>query len=251
MMHFKPLIVFLVAATLTAAARADEDEYAGVHTVAVVSTLGGALHWETTGMTRFDVKDEKLHLDWNIDDYIEHSIAGVLRGRFAVSGQAPSRPLFAGSYDGALPRNARAAVAGVNAYVVVRPSKLPDHDTAGIVVSHHGGAVGDEATFLRSSFEVDVFDAHSGQRIDYGTANSPILHAQWGLSERCDDSLWASPPASLSARQKSAVAAAIRSAVDRTLPFALSNAKLIPEDAARSLAAPDAGESGSATCHPS
>jgi len=247
----KAFLIAGFAATLALAARADEDEYAKVRTVAIVSALGGHLHWETTGMTRFDYKDEPLHLDWNIDDYMERSIAGVLRGRFTVSGQAQPRTLFAGSYDGSLPRNARMAATGIDAYIVVRPSKLPDYDTAGIVVSHHGGAVGDEATFLRSSFEVDVFDARSGERIDYGTANSPIERAQWGLSERCDNNLWAARPASLSAQQKSAIVAVVKSAVDRTLPFALSNAKLIPEDTARGLAAPDAGESGSTTCHPS
>jgi hypothetical protein len=250
-------LAFLLALTLAAEARADEDEYSAVHTVAVVSTLGGALHWETTGMTRFDYKDEPLRLDWDVDAYVEHAMADALRGHFRVSDKTLPRGLFAGdSTDSPLSRNARSVVAGladakgVDAFVVVRPSKLADYELTGIVASHHGGAFGHEMMDLRSSFLVDVFDARSGQRIDYGTANSPIEHAQWGLTERCDESMWADKQASLSALQKAKLVAAIRSVIDKSLPFALSNAKLIELDAARALAEPASNSPGSASCHP-
>lgn len=255
----KALLVAALAATLilTAPAKADDDEYAAVHTVAVVSTLGGALHWETTGMTRFDYSQEPLKLDWNIDDYVEHAIAGALRGHFKVGDKALPRGLFAGdSTDGQLSRNARSVLAGlpeaagVDAFIVVRPSKLAYYDLTGIVASHHSGAFGREMTDLRSSFEVEIFDARSGERIDYGTANSPIEHAQWGLTERCDESLWTDKQASLSALQKAKMVEAVRSVIDKSLPFALSNAKLIDPDAARALAEPAANDPGSASCHP-
>jgi hypothetical protein len=247
-----PAAALAALSMLGASAKADDDEYAKVHTVAIVSTLGGALHWETTGMTRFDLREEPLALDWNIDDYIERSIAGAVRGRFAV-GKAPPRDSFAGdSEDSRLSRSARtiAATGGVDAIIVVRPSKLPYQDTAGIVVSHHSGAFGRELTDLRSAFEVEVFDARTGERIDYGTANSPTEHAQFGLMERCEESIWAAKTALLSAQQKSKIVDAIESVVDKSLPFALSNAKLIEPDAARTLAAPAADDPGSKTCQP-
>jgi hypothetical protein len=251
------LLIAGLTAALIAPARADDDEYAKVHTVAVVSTLGASLHWETTGMTRFDYLDEPLRLDWSVDDYVERAIAGMLRGRFVVTGKAPPRNLFEGdSNDSQLSRTARMSIAalpeaaGVDAYIVVRPSKLPNQDDMGIAVSHHSGAFGRELTDLRSSFVVEVFDAKTGERIDYGTANSPLERAQWGLVERCDEAIWANKVALLTAQQKAKIVDAVATVIDKSLPFALDNAKLISDDAARDRATLAASEPGSTTCHP-
>jgi hypothetical protein len=246
-----------VTLAFTAGAQAGDDEYAQVHTIAIVSVLGGALHWETTGLTRFDYKTEDLHLGWNVDDYVEHSVSDALRGRFAVSAKPLSRASFDGdAYDHSLSKSALASINalpeahGVDAYIVVTPAKLPAMGTTGLVVSHHHGAFGRELTDLRSAFWVNIFDAHTGKRIDSGRANSLIELQQFGLMERCDNAIWADTAAQLSPQQQSQVADAIKAVVDKSLPFALSNATLIPEADAHAMAAKAANEPGSTTCHP-
>jgi hypothetical protein len=228
-----------------------------VHTVAVVSVLGGALHWETTGLTRFDYKIENLHLGWSVDDHVERNVADALRGRFTVSAKALPHALFDGdAYDHSLSNSALASInalpeaRGVDAYIVVMPAKLPAMGTTGLVVSRHHGAFGRELTDLRSAFWVNIFDAHTGKRIDSGTANSPIEMQQFGLMERCDNAIWADTAAQLSPQQQSQVADAVKAVIDKSLPFALSNATLIPESDARAMAAKAASEPGSTTCHP-
>lgn len=249
-----------LAATLalTAGAQAGDDEYAQVRRVAVVSLLSGDLHWETTGLTHFDYNIEDLRLGWNVDDHVERSVADALRGRFTVSAKPLPHALFDGdAYDHSLSKAALASIhalpeaSGIDAYIVVMPSRLPAYrTTTGIVVSHHHGAFGRELTDLRSAFWVDIFDAHTGKRIDSGMANSPIELQQFGMAERCDNAIWADTAAQLSPQQQSQVADAIKAVVDKSLPFALSNATLIPESDARAMAAKAAGEPGSTTCHP-
>jgi len=254
----KTILAASLAATLalTTGAQAD-DEYAQVHTVAIVSVLGGGLHWETAGLTHFDYKIEDLHLDWNVDDHVERSIADALRGRFTVSTKPLPHALFDGdAYDHSLSKsalasiNARPEASGVDAYVVVLPARLSIYyDTTGIVVSHHHGAFGRELTDLRSAFWVNIFDAHTGKRIDSGTANSPIELQEFGLMERCDNAIWADTAAQLSAQQPSQIADAIKAVIDKSLPFALSNANLISKVDANDRAAKAASEPGSVTCH--
>ena len=247
-----------LAATLALTVNAQaSDEYAQVRTVAIVSVLGGGLHWETTGLTRFDYKIEGLHLGWDVDNHTERAIADALHGRFTVSAKPLPHALFDGdAYDHALSKSALASInalpeaSGVDAYIVVMPAKLSMYfDTTGIVVSHHHGAFGREMTDLRSAFWVSIFDAHTGRRIDSGTANSPIELQQFGLMERCDNAIWADTAAQLSPQQQTQVTDAIKAVIDKSLPFALSNATLIPESDARAMAAKAASEPGSTTCH--
>jgi hypothetical protein len=256
----KTILAAGLAATLalTAGAQAGDDEYAQVHTVAIVSVLSAGLHWETTGLTHFDYKIEDLHLDWNVDDHVERSIADALRGRFTVSAKPLPHALFDGDVlDHSLSKSALTSLGalpeatGVDAYIVVMPARLSIYfDTTGIVVSHHHGAFGRELTDLRSAFWVNIFDAHTGKRIDSGAANSFIEQQEFGLMERCDNAIWADTPAELNTQQRSQVADAIKSVIDKSLPFALSNATLIPKADAHDRAAKAASEPGSATCHP-
>ncbi len=248
-----------LAATLAATAGAQaDDEYAQVHTVAIVSVLGGGLHWETTGLTHFDYKIEDLHLDWNVDGHVERSIADALGSRFTVSTKPlPHAPFVGDPLNDSLLKTLLASInavtdtSGIDAYVVVRPAVLsPYYNTTGIVISHHHGAFGRELTDIRSSFWVDIFDAHTGKRIDSGTANSPIELQEFGLMERCDNAIWADTTAQLSAQQRSQVADAVKAVIDKSLPFALSNANLIAKDDAHDRAAKAASEPGSMTCHP-
>ncbi len=103
---------------------------------------------------------------------------------------------------------------------------------------------------MRSAFWVNIFDAHTGRRIDSGTANSFIEMQESGLMERCDNAIWADTVAQLSAQQRSQVADAMKAVIDKSLPFALSNANLIAKADAHDRAAKAASEPGSVTCHP-
>ena len=78
-------LVALVWLAALPAAAATADEYANVHTIGIVSTVGGEFVVKRLGTMVFGNSETKLPIpSWGIDAWLTNAIARALSPRFAV-----------------------------------------------------------------------------------------------------------------------------------------------------------------------
>lgn len=210
-----------------AAAAADQDEYAGIHTVSIVYTLGDTLQF-TIAPRLFalgGVPRPANISSWNLKDHVTRELAQLLGQHFAVreaplNGNNNLNCAYRDDCADKLPRTA-----AIDAYVLIYKAASMDPvsgngDIGGIGLYHHQGLLGLADIYaVYAVYGVAVIDAKSGAVIDYGTSRSV---------ERVDDSVWPQSDSQLTEQQSATIRAALFRGVDDTLPHALANAKLIP-----------------------
>jgi hypothetical protein len=225
------------------------DEYARIHTIAVVSALGDEVETNTVGLLRFGNSDYDLRTDWKLDREVVAVSEKVLAARFTIKSINVDPQTFAdikhGIFDNfwhdvgrrvsALPKEN-----GVDAYVVVFPDP-----GAQLTDKRHGLLVlrGDEqsATAIASTnYLVGVFDAATGDRIDYGSAQFPTRDAVVGFATpmaNCPNAMWAEKRGQLTSDQVARMGQEFAWLIDKDIGYALASANLIGKGAAADAAA--------------
>jgi hypothetical protein len=249
------MLALLLLSTLPAHAADSPDEYASVHTVAIVSEMGNDVKAKYDGITRFGHDDYALHLNWDIDAYFVEKISASLKGRFTIvaspldSRQLEDTGLFG---HGPSPDAVKSVPEAqkVDAYIVVYPLPLVD-GTIPPAILRDEGLFGLAHTSLYVTYQVTIIDGHTGQRINYGSGKFPSRHNLTGYAPpmvACDEALWSPTADKVTDAQQAMLKTEMSALVDQSVPYALAAAKLITEDSAGQTA--QSGTPLAAFCHP-
>lgn len=158
---------------------ASPADYTNIHSVAVISALGGKLRMQSHNFLGTKEKDLDIS-SWNIDGEIEARLRQYLSDRFTFKDVPYDRAALAGIPNGrwdnffskfpdflkSLPRDA------VDAYIVVRPdlgAYAPGIEGLGL---ENGGAFSDITPVVWANYDIDIVDAHTGKVI--GQAYSQV-----------------------------------------------------------------------------
>jgi hypothetical protein len=254
-----PALALCAAACIVWPAAASQDKLGNVHTVAIVSILGNEVDMQTGG-TRFDYADYKLHTDWNFDALIHDYVANAVHGRFAVKDDALDTRIFSavkspsgravwariGDILQAAPQKP-----DVDAVIVVYPNESPGPLSPGLGIVHEAPSwLGSGTTIFGATYALGIYDAKTGDRIDYGTGRYPASGTLSGYTfpwEMCPASIWADSEDKLTPEQKGGIRQELWSLVTRSLPYALTNSGLISKSNVESLNA--SATAAGPSCH--
>lgn len=267
---------FLLAVSVQGAFGASK-EYANIHTIGIISVLGDRIDLRKEGFTVFENAEYKLDLDLKMDEQIVHQIEASLQPQFAVT-KVDVDPGVASELaegvlgQGRLRRQLLALPhAGIDAYIVVLPALVRGRQ--GLAVDHvslgsgqsgrmlrglFGGPLGqlglsrDQATSVSAFYGVDVYDAATGRRLDYGIAHYPSPGSLLGSefpTAACDPTIWSDTADAMSDAQKSRLKLEMSALVSRSIAYTLSSAGLIDKSQAGAITAGFDTE-GDRSCHP-
>lgn len=123
----------------------------------------------------------------------------------------------------------------------------------GLNVSHTRGIFGSATTSVGPNYYVGVFDAATGNRIDYGSAQWPTSRTYTGHeppAEECSNTMWADSEGELTNEQRNRLRQEFSSLISRSIAYTMASANLIGKaDAAANTAA--FAIAGDPSCHPS
>jgi hypothetical protein len=233
-----PVLAALLLWTPIAASAANRDEYAGIHTVAVVSAIGDTLHFTVAPRIFSLGGSESLSIaSWGIDPSVAAQITQAVGTRFSVK-TIPVDASAVAKCDGreqcagAMPHTDQ-----VDAYIVAYKAVAPDPisgngDIFGLGMYHHQGLLGmADVHSVYAIFAVAVVNARTGEVIDYGTAKLPEAHflgEHFNPIEAVPESTWPDNPPVLTADQQATVKQTLMRLISTTLPYALHSAHLAP-----------------------
>jgi len=240
-------------------ATAQDDPYANIHTIGIVSLIGDTATYQHKAFA-FDTSHTPIELDWDIDAKVSEILSSALKSRFEVVpvppllGKISSVPLkddllvalhisengpdFTGLSD--LLKNS-ASASGVDAFVVVIPSKYVSglgkgayyvppivaldlnryFDGLGVYRDSNPFMTIDGVT-LYATFDIVMADAKTGKIISWAYAD-PLGNARqtpFSVNAGCFGQ-WPTAPDSLSADQKQAVRTQLTKFVLKALPGTL------------------------------
>jgi hypothetical protein len=203
------LAVVLTMAAATASAA--DDPYAGIRSVAIVSSLGDGLTMKRGADFSSD-PDVVLNTGAGIDSYITAQIRDAVAGRFTVVSQTQSP----------------------DALIVVHPSQIAQHlflpplsmtfRYNGLSATRTDGWFGRHSVLLSAQYTISVVDAKTGAPATlpatgmFGARPDPI--------ERCDDPFWPADLAAPSSTELEQLRADVMAIIAAALPNALLNAGL-------------------------
>jgi hypothetical protein len=243
-------IACVLAATLgiSSGAIAQDADYSTIHTVAIVSAIGGHVTLQTHGVTVFGNSSGSIALDSDIDDLVTQRIASAVQARFAVKPVTfDAAPLRNMSFkrDSLLEQLHRWVLAlppnAIDAYIVVAggngPSMGMDFDGLGLM--HSTGLLNSRGdTIAYADVVVAVVDAKTGDTIAWAregiTGGDP--HRGYTL-DICPAAVWDGSSPILTGEQKSMVRDEMIALVLKGLPRALAGAGLAA-DASQRTASP-------------
>jgi hypothetical protein len=218
----------------------DQNEYAGIHTVAVISAVGDSFNFEQEGLPVFFSGSGNPPLEissWGIDLWVKQKVADALSSRFTVTPVdidtiALRRCTAPAQCAQALPPRT-----GIDAYVLVykawTPNPITGHgDISGLGLLYHKGLFGvGDIYAIHSIYGVAVIDARTGEVIDHGTGRTDTTDFFGTHSDPVEvakATLWPAHPPEMTAEQQTEAKQIIIQQIDKTLMHALKNAKLIP-----------------------
>jgi hypothetical protein len=228
-----------------AQARAADDAYKNVHTVAVISVLGSDVDMQSAGFMAFH--DYTLHTDWNFDSQITDQITKALSDRFIVKPVTYEARAFGDFSKGVLDNywdSVEKGVLtlpksnGVDAYIVIFPEyeRFPGGmEWQGLVGTRTKRLLYDPITSYGAYYLVGVIDAKTGMRIDWGGAQYPSDRTLTGVQppvERCANEMWADTTDAWTAQQKMRLRQELTWLIDRSIFYTLASAKLISSNEA-------------------
>jgi hypothetical protein len=240
----------MMALLASAAQAADKDEYANIHTVAVVSTLGDGFIVKRLGIMVFGNSEEVLPTPgWDVDGLLEKLIGNALSSRFTVKSPTIDHQKMRNCPD---LRKCIAAMLppdpSIDAYIFVRESDLY---ARGAGLDPHGiGLFRSEVPFSKDANEVHALylvsavDAHTGDNIDYGTAKLPetVLFGDHPYPvKQLTPPLLPDSDSKLDANQLEQLHPIVIDLIQRSYTHALINAHLLPESAEAPAGPPPAG----------
>jgi hypothetical protein len=221
---WQAILMLLVLARLVAASG---DEYANIHTVAVISALGDSLTLEGVGLLGQTNQSVSI-AGWGIDSWITAEISKRLSRRFTVL-SFPVNTTSIAKCDGLeqcagmLPHTD-----AVDAYVVVLKQWAvgSSRDFHGIGI-WHPPAIGRSTSMVHVVYGIAVVAARTGEIIDHGKARLPDsgFFGPDSPMEDIPESLWPES-GEIGAAQGEALRAVILDLITRSLPSALKSAEL-------------------------
>lgn len=236
------------------------DKYANVHTVAIVSAIGEELALTKIGTMVFGNARSVLSIsDWGIDAMVTRQIASALSPRFQIKNVSADTKALAKLEvptlfsSGPSPEDVVRGLPadnGVDAYIVVSPFWTEDgyggtnQKLGGLGLYHHE-TLGDAMDAMYAFYAINVYDARTGERLDYGTARIGESNwlgkmLPWKVTSGSD---WAETPGAMTDAQKADVRAAMTSLIQESLVYALQNANLVAETPAGGASAAPAAPS--------
>ncbi|MBV9571278.1 MAG: hypothetical protein JO056_08565 [Alphaproteobacteria bacterium] len=225
-----------------------KQQLSAIRSAAVVSILGNQVDMQTLGMTKFDYEDYKLNSEWKLDEDIRNFVTNALKKRLIIK-SGVNLQAFSGvksSFRETLPDNigthirSMSPAPDVDAIIVIYPNATDSLVANQLEVTHQAGFLfHGPSTIFASAYAVGIFDAKSGERIEFGTGRLPDHGYITGFSpawEMCPNSMWADTETALSAEQKDKIHQELWSLITRSLPYALASAGLISESERNELA---------------
>lgn len=245
---FCALFSFFAAAVSISPVKA--DEYSKVHSVAIVSALGNVVNAERVGATIFGAGEFKLQMDWDLDAKLVQMAKAALAGsRFAVVDVEPA--IFPAPKSGLIDESdVRKAIRAmpkkpdVDAFVVFLPTVNPVTYSSGYSFSYDVRlGIREPITFFGLWYQVVVFDAATGSRIDYGSGQRPSTDTLTGHEPPvavCSKDMWAEKPQDFSPEQKGRLEGQYLALLGESVNYAMASAELISKaDAQRATASLD------------
>jgi hypothetical protein len=236
-------------------------EYEKVHSIAVISALGNDFVMQNLGSTRLSSDEYTLHTDWNLDTQVKDVVAKALSSHFTVKDATGDTQIFLNLKNGlfsnfyhqmrdrikTLPRNEE-----IDAYVIVYPNLDDVPSIPGLSVIHEHSIFHSEVMTVYAYYKIGVFDATTGEMIDYGSAQYPASGYLFGHQppfEQCANDIWADSEVQYTAEQKNRLRQEMASLITRSIAYTLASAKLISKSEAASFTTQNALPS-EPSCHP-
>lgn len=224
------LLATLLLLAPSASSAADRDEYAAIHSVAVVSAIGDSLFFENDGPLSGDHIEPLDISAWGIDSWVKQKVTEALAPRFSVQplevdATAVKGCTLPGQCASDLPHTD-----SVDAYVLVFKTWAPNPitgmgDVAGLGLLYHPGIFGIGTFYaIHSVYGVAIIDARTGKVVDHGTARTDEHNTP---AEIAPADLWPEHPPEMTAEQQNKAKEIIMRQIDKTLLHALRNANLI------------------------
>ena len=255
------ILALIFSSFSLAGLNAQDDPYANIHTIGIVSLIGNTATFQHKAFV-FDTSHTTIELDWDIDSKISEILLSALKSRFEVKSVPPllgkissipqkddllvalhiseNGPDFSGLSD---LLKSSAAASGVDAFVVVIPSKyvsdagprFPPIVRLDLAQYLNGlGVYRDSNPFMTmnavtiyATFDVVVADAKTGKVISWAYAD-PLGNAHqrpFSVNAECFGP-WPTSPDNLSADQKQTVRAQLTKFVLKALPGTLRSMAL-------------------------
>jgi hypothetical protein len=237
-----PMALIFVASPVSAA-----DEMANIHSVGIISMIGDFVAMKEandfSGAFQQDSCDINVP-DWAVDEAVRQQIASAIAPRIAVKTIVYSGSDFLEANpkavsDNRLPLLKRLVQAlppqnAVDAYIIVRKRYVSSGEGPWLLglgvlrsVVLFGAASAQRAYAL---FEVDVIDARTGEIIETGTnqiGSGWLSHSE--PFETVDADSWTDSADSFTPERKQALRSVLMPLINKSLPYALLHAELIPE----------------------
>jgi hypothetical protein len=223
----------LLPLDLTRAMAADVDEYANVHTVAVVSNFADKFSLTRIGALVFNNSEQSLPIsDWGIDQAMPQMVAEVLSPRFTVKplddAAMRSAPKI-GDYLRSLPPDN-----GIDAFIVMGPgveinASGTNQTLHGLGMMRHDLILGGHDYEYYAFYSVIVLDGSLKKRLDHGSSRLSDGSRFLGYLppfRHTDETNWADTAEALTDAQKQSLKEQMTQLTRDALPFALKSANL-------------------------
>jgi hypothetical protein len=220
------LLMFM--AGIRASTAETKAEFKDVHSICIISRLGDTLKLSRFGATIFGNANQEVPIgDWNLNDSAAQIIATELSAKFTIA------PVKASGMLGCTNQNI-SPDSDVDAYVILIPASEPNPakpllQVTGIGIFSQYVLIGSDLDYIHALTQVAVIDAHTGKRIDYGTAGitkGVILGDSVPPWLHLDASEWPDPPNPPSPNLLAKAHDKILDLLQQSVPYALQKAGL-------------------------
>jgi len=233
----------LLFALVVAQARAEDDPYANIHTVAIVSALGDGIELkQESDFVGSTAPDYAFHSGLDVDGYITARIRDAVASRFTIVEPAidpttlrnfPLPPdaqrRFLSPTAGSTPD----ALILVHAGTLVLRSPPPfvsmSYLYSGLSMTKATGLFGGHSIAISAQYEVTVINTRTGATIDSGTALLPprgVFGSRASVPVHCGDAIWPADPAHPSPTEARRIDADLMAMIAMSLPNALRVVRL-------------------------
>ena len=258
---------FLVATTLFAllvgANAAEKNEYAPIHTLAVISTIGNVTV-RNNGALPGGSDEFTLYANWDLDNQITQEVVTVLSSHFAISKTTIDPQAFSNLDTSALgtawqdvQRRVKALppTSGIDAYVVVFPHLIGGSMGVtwhGLSVDRNRSIWGGGHALVGAYYGIGVYNATTGERIDYATGQYPTsrtISGHMAPIDECPLTISAASESNMTSEQNVRLRREFASLFSRSIAYSLASANLISEAEANAATASFLSP-GDAECKP-
>jgi hypothetical protein len=224
-------------------------DLSGIHTIGVISAVGHRATLQKVGFMAFgNLLEEIDSSDWGIDDKIAAMVTDALQGRIAVR-RIAADPVAFSTQETSWYNESQVPVEdlvskltdreGIDAYLVCYPFPVQDPINPtnqwfrGLGLYRRGwlGPTFDLFAFYRCA----LIDARTNKELSGGKGmlgDSNFFQHPWPYAD-VDPAIWADHAPDLTATQRDAIKAGVMDLVEKSLPWALSDAGLVPAPSAK------------------